>query len=42
VPEAAISVESLAKSFPPARSGWRTFFQPFEKPTAVALDGVSF
>jgi ABC-type multidrug transport system ATPase subunit len=41
VPEAAIKVESLAKSFPPARSGWRTFFQPFEKPTAVALAGVS-
>jgi sodium transport system ATP-binding protein len=41
VPEAAISVESLAKSFPPARSGWRTFFQPFEKPTAVALAGMS-
>jgi len=42
VPEAAITVEALAKSFPPARSGWRTFFQPFEKPTAVALAGVSF
>ena len=42
VPEAAISVQALAKSFPPARSGWRTFFQPFEKPTAVALAGVSF
>jgi sodium transport system ATP-binding protein len=42
VPDAAIQVESLAKSFPPARSGWRTFFQPFEKPTAIALDGVSF
>jgi len=42
VPDAAIQVESLSKSFPPARSGWRTFFQPFEKPTAVALDGVSF
>jgi ABC-type multidrug transport system ATPase subunit len=42
VPEAAITVESLAKSFAPARSGWRTFFQPFEKPTAVALAGVSF
>lgn len=39
---AAISVESLAKSFPPARSGWRTFLQPFEKATAVALAGVSF
>lgn len=42
VPEAAIVVEALKKSFPPARSGWRTFFQPFEKPTAVALAGVSF
>jgi ABC-2 type transport system ATP-binding protein len=42
VPEAAITVESLAKSFPPARSGWRAFFQPFEKPTAIALAGVSF
>jgi sodium transport system ATP-binding protein len=42
VPEAAISLDSLAKSFPPARSGWRTFFQPFEKPTAIALAGVSF
>lgn len=42
MPEAAIQVESLEKSFPPARSGWRTFFQPFEKPTAVALAGVSF
>jgi ABC-type multidrug transport system ATPase subunit len=42
VPKAAISVQSLLKSFPPARSGWRTFFQPFEKPTAVALAGVSF
>ncbi|HKV61928.1 MAG TPA: ABC transporter ATP-binding protein [Candidatus Acidoferrum sp.] len=42
VTEVAISVESLAKSFPPARSGWRTFLQPFEKATAVALAGVSF
>ena len=41
VSEAAISVESLAKSFPPTRSGWRAFFQPFEKPTAIALAGVS-
>src|SRR5262249_52290314 len=41
VAETAISVESLTKSFPPARSGWRTFFQPFERPTAVALSGVS-
>lgn len=42
VAAAAIQVESLSKSFPPARSGWRAFFQPFEKPTAVALGGVSF
>jgi len=42
VAAAAIQVESLSKSFPPARSGWRAFFQPFEKPTAVALAGVSF
>jgi len=42
VPDAAIQVESLSKSFPPARSGWRTFFQPFEKPTSIALDSVSF
>jgi ABC-type multidrug transport system ATPase subunit len=41
VSEAAITVESLQKKFPPARSGWRTFFQPFEKPTAVALAGLS-
>jgi sodium transport system ATP-binding protein len=42
VTEVAISVESLAKSFPPARSGWRNFLQPFERATAVALAGVSF
>ena len=41
MPEAAIIVDSLKKSFPPARSGWRTFFQPFEEPTAIALGGVS-
>ncbi|MGC1905066.1 MAG: ABC transporter ATP-binding protein [Candidatus Acidiferrum sp.] len=37
----AIEIEGLEKSFPPTRSGWRTFVQPFEKPTAVALAGVS-
>ena len=37
----AISVDSLDKSFPPTRSGWRTFLQPFEKPTVTALAGVS-
>jgi ABC-type multidrug transport system ATPase subunit len=42
VPEAAIAVAQLQKSFPPARSGWRAFLQPFEKPTVVALAGMSF
>jgi ABC-type multidrug transport system ATPase subunit len=42
VPEPAIAVDSLEKSFPPTRSGWRTFLQPFEEPTAIALAGVSF
>ena len=40
--EPAIVIESLEKLFPPTRSGWRTFLQPFEKPTAVALSGLSF
>jgi len=42
VPEAAINIADLEKSFPPARSGWRSFLQPFEKPSVVALDGISF
>lgn len=42
MPEPTIAVDSLEKSFPPARSGWRAFLQPFEKPTVVALSGVSF
>jgi ABC-2 type transport system ATP-binding protein len=37
----AIAVESLDKLFPAPRSGWRAFLQPFQPPTAVALDGVS-
>ena len=40
--EAAVSVENLQKSFPPARSGWRALLQPFEKPSVVALAGLSF
>ena len=40
--EPAISVVSLDKSFPPTRSGWRAFLQPFEKPTVLALSCVSF
>jgi ABC-type multidrug transport system ATPase subunit len=42
VPEAAINVADLQKSFPPARGGWRAFLQPFEKPSVVALAGISF
>jgi ABC-type multidrug transport system ATPase subunit len=42
VAEAAISVENLQKSFPPTRSGWRAFLQPFEKSSVVALAGMSF
>ncbi|HYL85837.1 MAG TPA: ABC transporter ATP-binding protein [Candidatus Angelobacter sp.] len=40
--DSAIQIEALGKSFPPTRSGWRAFLQPFEKPTGIALDGVSF
>jgi ABC-type multidrug transport system ATPase subunit len=42
VSEAAIRVEALEKFFPPVRSGWRSFLQPFEKPSMSALAGVSF
>ncbi len=41
MPETAISIESLTKLFPPARSGWRAFLQPFEKPTVPALQEIS-
>ena len=41
VTQAAISVASLDKSFPPARSGWRALLQPFEKATVTALANVS-
>jgi ABC-type multidrug transport system ATPase subunit len=37
----AILLDSVEKSFPPTRSGWRTFLQPFEKPTVTALAGIS-
>jgi ABC-type multidrug transport system ATPase subunit len=42
VPACAIKVDSLAKSFPPASSGWRAFLQPFAAPTCPALRGISF
>src|SRR5271168_518696 len=41
VPALAIDVEHLEKFFPPARSGWRAFLQPFERATSVALAGIS-
>jgi ABC-type multidrug transport system ATPase subunit len=41
VSEAAIRVDKLEKLFPPTRSGWRAFLQPFEKPTVAALAGIS-
>lgn len=42
VSEPAITIDSLEKSFPPARSGWRAFAQPFAAPSVPALRGVSF
>ncbi|MGB9403075.1 MAG: ABC transporter ATP-binding protein [Candidatus Acidiferrales bacterium] len=39
---AAIHVENLEKSFPPALSGWRSFLQPLARATQPALAGVSF
>ncbi len=41
VPDSAISIESLEKSFPQARSGWRAMLQPFSAATATALRGIS-
>ena len=42
VTQPAIRVDRIEKSFPPARSGWRAFLQPFEKPSVPALAGLSF
>jgi ABC-type multidrug transport system ATPase subunit len=42
VSDRAIQVEGLEKFFPPARSGWRAFLQPFEKATVAALAGITF
>lgn len=41
VSDPAIILESVEKWFPPALSGWRAFLQPFSKPTAAALRGIS-
>ena len=37
----AIAIDALEKAFPPTRNGWRAFLQPFEKPSIVALAGLS-
>ncbi|MGA8023803.1 MAG: ABC transporter ATP-binding protein [Candidatus Acidiferrales bacterium] len=42
MPAPAISVESLEKYFPPARTGWRALLQPVSRPTERALAGISF
>lgn len=42
MPEAAICIDAIEKSFPPARSGWRALLQPFEKASVQALAGISF
>jgi ABC-type Na+ transport system ATPase subunit NatA len=41
VSTSAITIDSLEKWFPPVRSGWRTFLQPFGTPTSPALRGIS-
>lgn len=41
VPDSAITIDSLDKSFPQAQSGWRAFLQPFSAPTVGAVRGIS-
>jgi ABC-2 type transport system ATP-binding protein len=41
VPDFAITIDSLEKSFPRARSGWSAFLQPFATPSLMALRGLS-
>ena len=42
VPDSAITIDRLEKSFPRAQSGWRALLQPFASPTMQALRGISF
>ncbi len=42
MPESAITIDSLEKSFPPAHSGWRALLHPLAAATSPALRGVSF
>ena len=39
--DSAIILDSLEKWFPPALGGWRSFLQPFGRPTSPALRGIS-
>ncbi len=41
MPESAISLDSVGKSFPEAYSGWRALLQPFATPSVKALQGIS-
>jgi len=41
VPDTAISLDSLYKSFPPVQSGWRAFLQPFSASSLPALRNVN-
>jgi ABC-type multidrug transport system ATPase subunit len=41
VPDDAITIDSLHKSFPPAQTGWRAFLQPFAASTTKALCNIS-
>jgi len=41
VPDSAVSIESLNKFFPPTRTGWRSFLQPFEPASLPALQNIS-
>jgi ABC-type Na+ transport system ATPase subunit NatA len=41
-PTAAIVLQQLEKYYPPQRSGFAAFLQPFERATRPALKGVSF
>jgi ABC-type multidrug transport system ATPase subunit len=41
VPDTAIRIDSLFKSFPPAHTGWRAFLQPFSASTSPALRNIN-
>lgn len=40
MPDCSVSIESLNKFFPPTRTGWRSFLQPFESASLPALQSV--